>query len=287
MKTKAAQEAPNDKEDVIREFLQEIRQVSQPGDTNSPSRFPLQYIYNMDQTPMPFEFLKNRTFAPKGSKIVWIKAENTNWTKRQATLMITICADGISHCLPILIFRGQKGRETAARQAERRRYHSDVRVIFNTTAYSNEAIILDWLKHDVYKVPSDSNTIQPERLIILDVFLGQTTDEVKETMAALHVTPIYILEGCTGYVQPLDTDINKMLKDKIGFFLDEILMENELGLTDNSGSQIGNRRVAVTHAVGKAWHWLHEEKRETIVHAFEHTGISLPPDGSKDHKLNI
>ena len=123
--------------------------------------------------------------------------------------------------------------------------------------------------------------------MILDVFLGQTTDEVKETMAALHVTPIYILEGCTGYVQPLDTDINKMLKDKIGFFLDEILMENELGLTNNSGSQIGNRWVAVTHAVRKAWHWLHEEKRETIVRVFEHTGISLPPDESKDHKLNI
>ena len=97
----------------------------------------------MDQTPMPFEFLKNRTFAPKGSKTVWIKAKNTNWTKRQATLMITICADGISHCLPILIFHGQKGREMAARQAERRRYHSGIRVIFNTTAYSNEAITLD------------------------------------------------------------------------------------------------------------------------------------------------
>ena len=208
---------------VIGKFLQEIHWVSQPGDTNSPSRFPAQYIYNMDQMSMPFKFLQNRTHAPKGSKTVWIKAENTQWTKHQATLMLTICADGTSQFLPIIIFRGQDG--TADMLVEHRWYHSGVRVFFNATAYSNEEITLDWLRHDVCGVPSDQNTVQPEHLMILDTFSGQTTDDVKETMAALHIIPVYIPGGYTGYVQPLDTDINKILKDKIRHYSDDILRE--------------------------------------------------------------
>ena len=209
----------------------------------------------MDQTPLPFEFLEKHTYAHKGEKTIWIKSDHTNWTKRQATLMITICADGISRCLPILIFRGKayldSEQEKKPRQIERLKYHSGVHVIFNSKAYSNEAITIDWIKTNI----CSSDDIQPERLMILDVFTGQTTDQVKDLMTDQRITPVYIPEGCTGYVQPLDTHINKLLKEKIAIYLDDLLGEEVLQPVNNES--IGQRRVAITQAVGQAWEWLH------------------------------
>jgi len=66
----------------------------------------------MDQTPLPFRFLQSHTHAPKRSTIIFIKTEHTSWTKWQATLRRTVCADGIMHCLPILIFDKKYSRET-------------------------------------------------------------------------------------------------------------------------------------------------------------------------------
>ena len=41
-------------------------------------------------------------------------------------------------------------------------------------------------------------------------------------MKELHITPVYIPEGYTGYVQLLDTILNKLLKDRIAADLDEV-----------------------------------------------------------------
>lgn len=128
------------------------------------------------------------------------------------------------------------------------------------------------------------DNLQPERLVVLDVFAAQKTPQVLKTMANLHITPVYVPEGCTGYVQPMDTVLNKLLKDKIPHFLDNYLQHTNVTL---NGDKVGARRVAVTHAVGQAWEWLHAEKQYSIIKAFEQVGISLPPNGSEDHLLYI
>src|SRR5437016_4403031 len=102
----------------------------------------------MDQTPLPFEFLQNRTFDTKGPSTVFIQTEHTSWTKRQATLMITACADGELRCKPILVFHGSSTVEQQLRKEERTRYHLGVIVYFNPTAYSNEDITMKWIEQD-------------------------------------------------------------------------------------------------------------------------------------------
>jgi hypothetical protein len=68
-------------------------------------------MFNMDQTPFPFKFLRGRTYHFKGSKTIWEKALKASWTKRQATLQLTISGDGKDRCRPLLIFRGEgKGK---------------------------------------------------------------------------------------------------------------------------------------------------------------------------------
>ena len=39
--------------------------------------FKLLEIANIDQTPLPFEFNKGRTYAKRGSKTVWVKEQRS------------------------------------------------------------------------------------------------------------------------------------------------------------------------------------------------------------------
>lgn len=74
-------------------------------------------MFNMDQTPFLFEFLTGCTYDFKGNKTVWERALRACWGKRQATLQLTICADGEKRCKPLMIFRGKgnhQGKATCA-----------------------------------------------------------------------------------------------------------------------------------------------------------------------------
>lgn len=275
--------------------MQEIRRKSQPlppvpsslvytFNCSMRGRFLKQFIYNMDQTPLPFEFLQQRTFNTKGAATIYIHSKHTSWTKRQATLMLTACADGSLQCKPILIYHGDM-QETRPRSYERSQYHPDVYVLFNKTAYSNESITLDWLHCDICQTTNIDCIFlpQPERLITLDIFSGQMTDKIFEAMKMRSIIPVYIPDGCTGYVQPMDTIINKLVKDKIWELLED-MVNNDIEVTHET---IGQRRLLITHAVAKAWNWLHKEKKNSIIKSFEQAGISLCPDGTEDNKLHI
>ncbi|PWW77176.1 hypothetical protein C7212DRAFT_342976 [Tuber magnatum] len=53
--------------------------------------------------PHPFDFYRNRTYAPRGEKFVKKKVAYKSWTKRQASLMILIAADGLPHSPHLLV----------------------------------------------------------------------------------------------------------------------------------------------------------------------------------------
>jgi hypothetical protein len=59
-----------------------------PRDPNIPviGRIKLSEIANMDQSPLPFEFLKGRTYAKRREKTVRLKEGKSGHDKRQCTL---------------------------------------------------------------------------------------------------------------------------------------------------------------------------------------------------------
>ena len=65
--TKRVQVIPADSKDKITAWLQFNRRVQ------ARSNFELSEIANMDQTPIFFEFLDNRTYDTKGTKTVFLK----------------------------------------------------------------------------------------------------------------------------------------------------------------------------------------------------------------------
>lgn len=160
----------------------------------------------MDQTPLPFEFLSGQTYTLKGEKTVWVKGATSGWDKRQATLQLTVFADGENYVHPLIFFRGQ-GAGVAV-QKEKSLYDPRVVVKFNPTAYANSENMLEWLEEQVIPVLEGQPT-----LLALDLFGGHKTDDVLDTMKANDITISVIPAGCTGIVQPLDISINRPFKD--------------------------------------------------------------------------
>jgi hypothetical protein len=54
---------------------------SVPDEMQDIGRYRLGSIYNMDQTPLLFEYLSGRTYAMKENRTVWAKAIKSGWDK--------------------------------------------------------------------------------------------------------------------------------------------------------------------------------------------------------------
>ena len=83
----------------------------------------------------------------------------------------------------------------------------------------------------------------------------------------------------------MDTSINKILKEQIGYLLD-IEVEQNPTLQDHDFG-ISDRRIIITEVVAQAWKWLHQEKKLLIMRSFQYTGLALQPDGSSDSLVRI
>ena len=64
-------------------------------------RFHNNYILNVDETPIPFEYLNGSTYALEGNKTISGKTNRSGWSKRKATLLLSIFADGLGRLKPI------------------------------------------------------------------------------------------------------------------------------------------------------------------------------------------
>ena len=172
-------------------------------------RYRLSNICNMDQTPLPFEYLSGRTYNQQGEKTIWVQASHqSGWEKRQAMIQLTIFADGIPRVKPLIFFRGQGVEATVL--AERQQYDPRVLVKFNLKAYANSTNMVEWLEEQVIPVLGGRPT-----LIALDMFCGHKTEEVLDTMRVHDITLSVIPGVCTGLVQPLDISINRPFKDSL------------------------------------------------------------------------
>jgi len=140
--TNKSQKVLKDYLEVILSWLEFNRRNSQlrPGTLNQPvnpssGRYLLDSICNIDETPLPFEYLNRQTDADKGSYSVQVRATCSGWDKRQATLVLAVFGTGNAHVQPLIIFRGKERYDTPRsrhlqikREAEMARYNPRVSV---------------------------------------------------------------------------------------------------------------------------------------------------------------
>ncbi|KAA8892541.1 hypothetical protein FN846DRAFT_1013171 [Sphaerosporella brunnea] len=234
-------------------------------------RFRCRLMFNFDQMGLPFDFYSTRTYAPQGAKSVKKKAEGPKaWLHRQATLALLLCGDGRSRCKPLIIFRGEA--KTNALKKEMEYYDRRVERQFKQATE-----------------PEDREANLP-RLLTLDTCPTHCTLRVLQHFSSPHLntTAAFISEGLTGYLQPLDTHVNKSVKQHISDYLEEKIEENwHSDFPGKANVRVRERRILITHCVADAWEKLHNEQGDLIRKSFQQTGISLNPDGSEDHLLKV
>ena len=167
---------------------------------------------NFDETPIPFEYIDKKTYNMKGVKTVTAKTDCSGWDKRQATLVLYIFADGIPRIRPKLIFHGKATNEGGKiEERENHLYYKGVTVHFNSTAYNNEELTIQWIDSEL--IPSLQPTAQDEVLLALDVAAFHKTLEILQKLRNNHIITALVPLGCIGILQPLDIAVNKPFKE--------------------------------------------------------------------------
>lgn len=90
------------------------------------------------------------------------------------------------------------------------KYHPDVVVEFNKTAYMNDNLFLKYI--ELYLIPALGG--QPS-LFALDLCSSHKTLAVLDVLCYTKIKPTLIPADCTGLLQPLDVSVNKLLIAKI------------------------------------------------------------------------
>ena len=71
----------------------------------------------MYQTPLPFVLDDGKTYVKKSLKEVRTQSGQSGLDKRQATVQLTMFADGVDRVRPTVIFRG-KGLQVSAKEKQ-------------------------------------------------------------------------------------------------------------------------------------------------------------------------
>jgi len=250
-----------------------------PGDSffHPPLKFATSNIFNVDETPLPFEYLSGHTYNPEGAKTIWVKETRGGWDKRMASLVLCVFADGFNRVPPLIIFHG-KGN---VYEKEKGLYHPGILVEFNEEAYMNGALFYKYIQENIIPVLGGRSS-----LFAMDLCSAHKTDQVLQLLHSHKIIPSLIPAGCTSLVQPLDVSINKPIKGRIRELTDEAILECESVESFEKWS-VSQRRVLTTNCVGDAWYQFCLEKKELVEKVFRKVGLSLPADGSKDVELDI
>ena len=118
-----------------------------------------------------------------------------------------------------IVFRG-KGRIS---QDERDAYHEEVDVYFQSCAWVDTDVSLEWLEKTLKKPVENLDRF----VLICDNLTAQTTDAFKEAVAKLGGVVWYVPPDTTDLTQPVDAGYAQILKVLIKQAQDEWLLDEE------------------------------------------------------------
>ncbi|OIW26844.1 hypothetical protein CONLIGDRAFT_646981 [Coniochaeta ligniaria NRRL 30616] len=249
-------------------------------------------IMNLDEVPILFEYLDGYSYDFEGVKTVSGKTDRSGWSKRQATLILYIFADGVCRIPPKIIFHAAVN--TQLRDTEGFKYNPDVTVEYNPTAYNNEDLFRQFIDEELAPILTGD---QPN-LLAMDVAAFYKTDAIRERLKELSITPCFttfliflditpamIPGGMTSLLQPLDTHINAVFKRWLREAVDDYVAAREQEQPYEAWS-VSDKRVMTTHVVATAFQRLQADPAR-IIKSFKDCGISVAADGSEDHLIKI
>jgi hypothetical protein len=183
------------------DYLEKIRTYRVECETKKGSEC---IFVNMDEVPLQFDDL-GRTYDFLGAKEV--KVLSTASKKQRFTMGLAITSEG-KILPPLFIFK----RKTDLSVVFREKWDGLALIAANRTAWMNTDLMKTWIQKILLNFDLSLNQIL---CLVFDKFSAHEAAEVNALLKEAGVKCFIIPGGCTGMLQPLDTCINKPLKDRI------------------------------------------------------------------------
>jgi len=251
-------------------------------------------LVNIDETPIFFEMVSDKTYNKKGAKIVSIETKGNE--KKLITCVLAVSASG-RKLIPTLIFKGGRDGNLEGRYNNLDCVkNKQIVIYFQSNAWCDEAVFKKWVK-DVY-LAYEEEEIKKKCILIMDkapshIYRSKFLDKKNKSY-------VFIPGGLTRYLQPLDIGINRQFKDHLkNKYLsnlannigDEVELDKEVeGLRNNDNifgdnkkpTKLDEQRLNIINWVIDIW-WDDEKiKKSAIINSFNKAAISYPLDGSRD-----
>jgi len=194
--THISQSLPKDLENKIKQFHEEISKI------HDNSAYPLQYVCNMDETPVYLDLVPNKVVDKRGKKTIQVRTTSSEKNRVTATLCCTAAGKMLP---PFVVFKSK-----TMRPLKKVNVPAGVHATTQVKAWMDEERMLQWIQ-EVWSPYVSGNPA----LLVMDTFSAHMTDKVKDAFKKCNTKLLFIPGGCTSVLQPLDIGINKPFKSYI------------------------------------------------------------------------
>ena len=149
-------------------------------------------INNMNQILIVYEFFQKHFYDFKKTKTIWMKIHRSGWNYKQTILMLYVFADEINRCKPFIILKKKNAPKNSIIRKKMMKYDSDVIVQWNSKAYCNAQVMINWLQNQYQYAIIGLHNFIIKRLLFLNVFTGQKTSEVSILIIKLYLCLLII-----------------------------------------------------------------------------------------------
>ena len=191
---KASQQLPKEWLKLANEFREEIKSKA------TECKIQPQFIINMDETPLFYEYLPKKVIEEKGKKDV--KTWKAGLDKKRSTLVLAVTQTGLL-LEPSLILPRKTRYELKLRNKLKMKVYGTV----TANAWMDSETMILWLKEVLLPYVGDN-----QALLILDSYASHYSKEVRDFVKNTNISLAVIPGGLTPILQPLDYTINAMFK---------------------------------------------------------------------------
>ena len=238
-------------------------------------------LINCDEIPLYLEMFDTCTIDIKGHKEIIINTKNNE--EKRITVLLTICGDG-SKLSPFIIFKGKKDKNIDE-ELKDNKYVSQGKIY----AYTQEN---SWLDKDLFLKWYNKVFLNYEKLIgkscllILDKAPSHIDVEILSELKKHNTHYVFIPDGLTRYLQPLDIGVNKIFKETLKKeYLYSENLNKELNFDRTGEVDLYTRRNNIMNLVNKIWFSDDYIKKSAIINSFFKSSITFNIDGSDDEKF--
>ena len=192
-KTSVSQKLPTQLEKKLESFLTQVIAL------RARHQYPLDLIINMDETPMYFDMVPQRTINKKGAGDVQIRSSGAE--KRRLTIAVTCTGDG-NLLTAVAIFKGKRKLKFSAPK--------EVQTAVQIKGWMDSDLMVRWFRSVILP-----HTKGRRALLAIDSFSAHETEEFIDLAHSNNVDVVIIPGGCTSKIQPLDVCLNKPFKSVV------------------------------------------------------------------------